>query len=244
MSAPIPQPKTNELLAELFPSINAGNNLIDEFTLKRIIREAKKLPNDDQALHVEGLARIISGEVEHGITLCEKAISINPHESVNWSNYLRLLQALFLYNKEFSVISRVPDYSDGWLLSELVSYSVMWCKLDLINVSIDKVKEMRIELNNKDAEYIISLAERYPDDMAYIEKLAGLVMDIAEEEKIPTSSSMVTEDMYGYLAYGFRVKTDDPNYLFYLNDKLADRIIDAGLGRVDSVALFEAEVDE
>lgn len=244
MSALRPQPKTNELLADLFPSINSGKNLLDEFTLKRIIREAKKLPNADQALHVEGLARIVSGDMAQGFELCEKAIAINPYESVNWSNYLRLLQMLSLYNKELSIISRVVDYSNGWLLPELITYSVMWCKLDLIKASINKSKEMRVESDNKDARYIISLVERYPDDMADIEKFAGLVMDIAEEEKIPTSSSMVTEDMYGYLAYGFRVKTNDPKYLFYLNDKLADRIIEAGLGRVDSVALFEAELDE
>ncbi|AIU88336.1 hypothetical protein [Pectobacterium odoriferum] len=244
MSAPRPLPKTNELLRELFPSIEAGVNFLDEFTLRRIIREAQKLPDADQAYCVEGLARMISGDTDRGIELCEKAISINPYEKANWANYLRLLRSLFIYSKELVVMRGVLEYLDSEMLSKLITYSVIWCNLDLLRSAINKAKEMGVEVDNKNAESIISLQERFPSDMADIEKLAGLVMEIAEEEKILSSHSTVTEDVHGYLAYGFRVNTDDPNYLFSLNDRLADMIIDAGLATVDSVAFFEAGVDE
>ncbi len=186
---------------------------------------------------------MVGGDTDRGIELCEKAISINPYEMANWSNYLRLLRSLFIYTKEKEVIGRIPEYSDGNMLIKVMGYSVVWCKLNLLKVAINKGEGMGLVIDDKNAQSIISLAERYPDDIADIEKLAELVMKIAENEKLPPLSSIVTEDMHGYLAYGFRVKTDNPNYLFQLNDKLADSIINAGLASVNSVALFETEID-
>ncbi|MDE8755683.1 hypothetical protein PZA22_14460 [Pectobacterium polaris] len=244
MSAPRPLPKTNELLKELFPSIDAGINFLDEFTLRRIIREAQKLPDADQACCVEGLARMVSGDTDRGIELCEKAIAINPYEMANWANYLRLLHSLFLYNKENEAIHRISEYASGDMLLKVIRYSVIWYRLDLLKIALKKGEEMGLSADDKNAQSIISLVDRYPDDMADIEKLAMLVMEVAEEEKISSSSSIVTEDMHGYLAYGFRVKTGDPGHLYNLNDKLADKIIASGLAVVDSVAFFEAEIEE
>ena len=46
------QPKSGELLDLLTPSLTKGENLLSEFEVHRIIREAKKIPERYQGLSI------------------------------------------------------------------------------------------------------------------------------------------------------------------------------------------------
>lgn len=104
------QPKSGELLEILGPSLTQGENLLSEFEIHAVIRDARNVPEYYQGLSIEGLAKLVLGEVEEGCALCEKSLAIAPDDSVSFCNYTIALRNKGYHVKQYEIMVMLPTY--------------------------------------------------------------------------------------------------------------------------------------
>lgn len=237
---------TNQLFDRLFPSIEKGENLLGEFEIFGIIRDAKKIPEKDESFSVQGLAWLVLGEVEKGSELCEQAIEINPTESAIWINYAVALGQRGHYSRQRSVLNRSAfTLSPSLMLFDFI-ISSFWADYREMN----RVKEIfksldGIELSEKQKEdykmaeviydTLDSLSEAEQTSLA---EMANLAMEILTRHKLKTKNSAQYVAPDGMLSFNYDVFEATANSIVKLNDELASEIVEHGLYNAKSIVLF------
>ena len=238
---PNPKPKTDELMKNLIPSIDAGENLLLDIDLRRIINEARELPDYYQGIAIEGLALIVKGDLQKGIEFCDEAIRLSPYDLPVWTNYAVAIEKRFLYKKYMEVMHRSFQYKIPDMLLFLASAAAFWADIDTLNKVIPLMESMKIEEHDV-LSRILPLSEKlnnYGSTAADISKMALFIMDIAEDNKLPIISNLIDDDGDGLVGYGFMVKTDDPKVIIRLNDILREKIIEHGLETSNCIGFFD-----
>lgn len=237
---------TNQLFDRLFPSIEKGENLIGEFEVFGIIRDAKKIPEKDESLSVQGLAWIVLGDIDKGAELCEQAIEINPTESAIWINYAVALGQRGFYAEQRSVLNRSTiTLSPSLLLFDFI-ISSFWADYK----EMSRIKDMfvsldGIELNDKQKEdYMMaeaiyntldSLSEK---ERCSLSEMANIAMDVLSKHNIKTKNSGQYVAPDGMLSFNYDVFNVPVGTIIKLNDELANRIVEQGLYDAQSIVLF------
>ncbi|MES4613998.1 hypothetical protein V2154_15615 [Ewingella sp. CoE-038-23] len=238
-----PQPKSGELIDLLSPSLIKGENLLSEFEIRRIVSESRKLPDRYQGLSIEGLAKIVSGDLEEGYELLERALKLAPFDVVSWGNYARSVGNKNLHSKQLEVLRRALVVRDPILISDTIVVAAFWLDLELLDKVVAMAQAMEIQLSEA-ATHALKTYERlheYGDEISAANEVAKLVMEIAERHDLPAYKSLVDDDGDGLLGFSFVVKTEDPKFLADLNNELIDEMIKHGLESSNCIGYFEPD---
>lgn len=237
----VPQPKSGELLDILTPSLIKGENLLSEIEVRRVIVEARKLPDRYQGLSIEGLVRIVCDDLEEGYSLLERALALAPYDAVSWGNFSRVVGNKAFHSKQLEILKRSLVVREPALLVEALIIGAFWADMELLDKVVPMVRAMEIQLSEP-ATQAIAMYERmlgYGDKAKQVSAVAKVVMSVAERHHLPSDISRVDDDDEGLMGFCLFVNTDDADYIQALNNELLDEMIDAGLETGCCVGFFE-----
>lgn len=235
------QPKSGELIDLLSESLIQGKNLLSEFEVHRIIKEARKLPERYQGLSIEGLAMIVCDELEQGYELLERALALAPLDVVSWGNFSRALGNKAIYSKQVEVLKRAIDVCDPEMTKEALVVGAFWADLDLLSKAVHMAKSMNLKLTDSAAN-AVSVYENllgYGDEARDVINVARAAMYVAEKHKILSDVSRIDSTDDGIISFSIILKTNDPAYLITLNNELIDKMVEEGLEISNCVGFFE-----
>ncbi|TKU47852.1 hypothetical protein FDW94_07190 [Citrobacter sp. wls757] len=246
MSSASPEPITDKLFERLFPSLEQGMNLLGEFEVFSIIRDAKKIPVEDESLTIQGMGWIVLGDIEKGSELCERALSINSSESAIWINYAVAIGQKGLYAKQREILKR----GAGVLLPSLMIFdfitSSFWADYEEMYRVKDLFKSLGdIELSDKQkgdfmgAEVIYDTLGKMPTlERSKLSEMASLAMQVLENNcvKARNCGQYVAPD--GMLSFNYDVSRASSDLIIKLNDELASKIVENNLFDAESIVLF------
>lgn len=235
------QPKSGELLDLLGPSLTHGKNLLSEFEIHIIIREAKKIPVYYQSLSVQGLAKLISGQIDEGIALCEESLKLAPEDSVSFCNYMVALRNKGYHVKQFEMIKNAVSSHNPRILSEVAINAAYWMDIDLLRKVIPVLEAMEIvkaDMLSKSIETLDYLNEN-EEHAKDFKSIAKIMMEITEKHRLRLAASNAFYDMDDLNTFFVEVKTDDSVLLSKVNDELADEILAMGLENSECIGCFQ-----
>jgi len=241
MTAARPEPKSNEIYKQLSPSLEAGRNLLDEDVLFKIMRDARDIPVQDQALSLEGLAWIVAGKYDKGISLCEEAIAIGPSSSANWVNYAAAVGYRGMNRLQKNILYRGIDTTDSpTILRHACNVALLWADYAALKDILKRIEKMQIVFPELErTKDMLTLLRENELEAINLSRLAELAIDVAESNNISLYASRIFPDEDGYFVYSFMIETEDENIIFDLNNILAKKIIKEGLYKLGSVAIFD-----
>jgi hypothetical protein len=246
MSSASPKLITDQLFERLFPSLEQGENLLGEFEVFSIIRDAKKIPVEDESLTIQGMGWIVLGDVEKGSELCERALSINSSESAIWINYAVALGQKCLYTKQRKILKRGADM----LLPSLMMFDFITSSFWADHEEMKRVKKLfknlgDIELSDKQkgdymgAEVIYDTLEKLPiSERDKLSGMAALAMLILESNGVRARNCGQYVSPDGMLSFNYNVAGATADLIVKLNDELASKIVENNLFDADSIVLF------
>ncbi|EDR3944851.1 hypothetical protein GTB60_004589 [Salmonella enterica] len=236
------QPKSGELLEILGPSLTQGENLLSEFEIHAVIRDARNAPEYYQGLSIEGLAKLVLGEVEEGCALCEKSLAIAPDDSVSFCNYTIALRNKGYHVKQYEIIKRAINSRNPRILSEVAINAAYWVDLDLLKKVMPMLNAMEVAKAddllkcNESLDYLIDHENHYHD----LKAIGQLMMTIAEKYRLRLAGAHAFYVMNELNTFFVEIKTDDPALLSKVNNDLANELIAAGLENSECVGCFQA----
>lgn len=236
------QPKSGELLDLLTPSLTKGEKLLSEFELHQIIREAKKIPERYQGLSIEGLAKLVLGEIEEGCSLCEQGLRITPNDPVSFCNYTIALRNLGLHARHYIMIQNASESLNPTILAEVATISAYWADMDLLEKVMPMLTAMEVPRPENMGKwcdtlnYLRTQSEHAQD----LKTIGQLMMSVADKYRVRLAGANLFYVMSELDTLFVEVKTDDPALLSQMNNYLAEEIINAGLADSECVGCFEA----
>ncbi|EMF7247660.1 TPA: hypothetical protein M4243_002817 [Klebsiella variicola] len=237
----VPQPKSGELIDLLSGSLIQGKNLLSEFEVRRIISEARKLPERYQGLSIEGLLMIVCDELEQGYELLERALTLAPSDVVSWGNFSRAVGNKAIYGKQIDILKRAIDLRAPEIIKEALVVSAFWADLDLLSKAVVMARAMDLRLTGP-AAAAISIYEKligFGDKANDIASVARAAMFVAEKHGLPSDVSRIDSIDDGTIAFSIVLNSSDPAYLITLNNELIDKMVEDGLENSTCVGFFE-----
>ncbi|CDH04431.1 conserved hypothetical protein [Xenorhabdus bovienii str. oregonense] len=239
-----PQTKSLEVIQYLSASIEAGESLLDDFTLRRLLKDVEAIPELVEKLSLKGLIYILQGKVSEGMELCERSISMAPSVSPSWTNYLSLLSSgvyLSRYNEVIDLAMKNIN-SCPVLLRQIINHASFTANLDLLNHATGLVNKLRVEPLNVFETCDMQTFTLLKQNETKAHRLSLLVhelMFIVESRKLKIIRSKVSVDNDGILGYHCILSTNDIGFICSFNDELFDRIFDKNIDTTDCFAIFE-----
>ncbi|EMV4249438.1 hypothetical protein AACJ69_004374 [Escherichia coli] len=236
------QPKSGELLDLLTPSLTKGENLLSEFEVHQIIREAKKIPERYQGLSIEGLAKLVLGEIEEGCSLCEQGLRLAPNDSVSFCNYTIALRNLGLHARQYAMIQNAANSLNPTILAEVATISAYWADIDLLEKVMPMLTAMEVPRPEDMAKWYDTLdyLHTHQEHAQDLKKIGQLMLNVSDKYRVRLAGAHAFYVMSELDTLFVEVKTDDPSLLSQMNNDLADEIIMAGLADSECVGCFEA----
>lgn len=246
MPSASPKLITDQLFERLFPSLEKGENLLGEFEVFSIIRDAKKIPVEDESLTIQGMGWIVLGDIEKGSELCERALSINSSESAIWINYAVALGQKGLYTKQRKVLERgASELLPSVMIFDFITSS-FWADYEEMKRVKSLFKSLdNIELSDKQkgdymgAEVIYETLEKL--SMSERNKLSGmaaLAMLVLEHNDVRARNCGQYVAPDGMLSFNYDVTGATSDLIVKLNDELASKIVENNLFDSESIVLF------
>lgn len=236
------QPKSGELLDLLTPSLTQGKNLLSEFELHRIAREAKRLPDRYQGLSIEGLAKMVLGDIDEGCALCEQGLRLAPNDPVSFCNYILALRNQGLHLRQYEIIKTATNSHNPMILMDVATISAYWVDFDLLEKVIPMLKAMEVPDSGTPSkldetfEYLNS----HPEHIKDLKAIGLLMMRLSEKHRLRLAGSHCYYVCSELNTFFVEVKTEDPMLISKLNDELADEILASNLVNSECVGCFEA----
>lgn len=246
MPAASPELITDSLFEKLSPSLEKGENLLGEFELFGIIRDAKKIPVEDESLAIQGLAWIILGDMEKGIELSEASLALNPTQSAQWGNYAIAASQKAYHALQRDILKRSVQIRNPSLMVFDFIVASFWADYK----EMQRVKSLfksldEIELTDKqkgdymNADAIYNTLSRLPEhDREQLSQMADLAMEIMTNRKIRARNSGQYVAPDGLLSFSYEIFDAAADYIVDLNDDLATMIVEKKLHDAKSIVLF------
>ncbi|QXA50748.1 hypothetical protein I6L58_06865 [Enterobacter cancerogenus] len=246
MPAASPKLITDQLFEKLSPSIEKGENLLGEFELFSIIRDAKKIPVEDESLAIQGLAWIVFGDLKKGCDLCEAAISINPSESALWGNYAIAVGQKGNHALQRNILKRSVVIRNPSLLVFNFIVSSFWADYNEMARVVGLFQRLgTVELTEKQqgdymsAEAIYNTLGKLPgNEREDLSKMANLAMDIMMGHNLSAKNSGQYVAPDGMLSFNYDLFNVSPDFIVMLNDELATKIVEHELHNAKAIVLF------
>jgi len=242
-----PQLITNELLEKLIPSIESGENLLGDFGLRVVRREAKKIPDAYQSLLVTGLAEIVGENFEEALQIHQTLTHMNPFNDSVWVNFSVALgqKCQFKIAREISLNS-IPFVGISGLCHAFLNAGY-WADLDTMLL----IKKQGLFSSYNPASFtdkqrgdilrceaILNELLKDEEEATYLSRMALLVMQIAETRLLPPKQSSIHTDAEGMLIFSYGITSEHADMLWKINDELASLIVDHQLFSSNSIATF------
>lgn len=247
-----PQLITNKLLEKLIPSIESGEDLIGDFGLRVIKRDAGKIPDFYQSQYIIGLAEIVGENFTKAIEIHNGLVRMNPYHDGLWINFsIALGEKSQLSLAKKIALESIPYVGPLGLHHALV-IAGHWADLDMMTMVVDKGifdENVLLSLSDKHRRDIMGcklvINELLKDEVesSYLSKMATLAMQIAEARGLPHRESSVITDAEGMLVFSYHLTPDYAEMLWELNDELASLIVDNQIFSCNSIATFHVRGD-
>jgi tetratricopeptide (TPR) repeat protein len=248
-----PEPKTNDLLDKLRPSITDRHAHLSEFELRMLSRDAQRIEILSQRWSIESMIAFVKGDIDEGVRLSEKAIAQDPCLSPCWTNYATALRARGFYVREWDVVTRSLKYRLPLALSYAHTLAAEWADLERLDEVCAIIEKMELADNMSAAlldvynfftdkhKLLKSAGEETSSELAV---MAAVVRQLAEDERLPSIVTRITHDGEGLYGLVCGVDTIDPYYLLKLDNMLFDRLIAQGIKSKNCIAFFESIAEE
>ncbi|EMO6184477.1 hypothetical protein ACV772_000017 [Proteus mirabilis] len=239
-----PQTKSTEILDELRESIESGEVLLDEFTLRKLLKTAESIPTPDERLSITGLIKILMGRIEEGCSLCERAIHINPTQFANWTNYNSLLSSFSMFSTLKKLIYEGINnvHLCPSLFPMIVNYTSVCLDDEILNLLIDKAEKMNIELDSVSNQYDQRAFYFILNDSkkaSRIKELAFNTLLFIENKKIKNIATKFEVDMDDIWGFNCLLRNITIEELSQLNDELFDYLYDKNIDMTDCYSILE-----
>lgn len=239
-----PQTKSTEILDELRESIEGGEVLLDEFTLRKLLKTAESIPTPDERLSITGLIKILMGRTEEGCSLCERAIRINPTQFANWTNYNSLLSSFSMFSTLKKLVYEGINnvHLCPSLFPMIVNYTSVCLDDEILNLLIDKAEKMNIELDSVSTQYDQRAFYFILNDSkkaSRIKELAFNTLLFIENKKIKNIATKFEVDMDDIWGFNCFLRNITIEELSQLNDELFDYLYDKNIDMTDCYSILE-----
>lgn len=235
-------PKSNSLLSDLAPSLEAGELLMTDIQKQTFLREVRQLPNAYQALAIEGIILLLDGQHSRGMDTMEKSLRLCSQDSVSWANYASTLANRLLYAKLEEVLNRTLDLHMVDMAHMALKFGAFWADLTMMTRAVelmDKAGYVHDDSIEPSLKLMDILSHFDTDTSNELAKLASIVMSIAEREELSGKESRIEGDGDGVYSFSVCIEVDDPHYLSKLNSEIIQSMVGAGLDSSNCVAFFE-----
>ncbi len=243
-----PESKGNEILDTLTSSMLAGEIKLLPIDIMRAKREIDKLDDPVLRLHLKGIITILCGNnVEEGISLCERAIMLNPTDSLYWNNYVVTLRSAGLFKKHNEFIEKSISLLSCYpkLISyELFMMGVFSLRVDVINDVILNLEKMNLSIddvgiNDEDRRTTMLMLEN-ASLINQFRPMVDCLFDVVDRQYKGSIWSFLKKDIDGTMTYVFRVGLDCDR-VADLNEQLFDLLYDKNLLTSDCCIYIESK---
>lgn len=243
-----PESKGNEILDTLTSSMLAGEMKLFPIDIARTKREIDKLDDPVLRLHLKGIMTILSGnDVDEGISLCERAIMLNPTDSLYWNNYVVTLRSAGLFKKhnEFIEMSSSKLICHPKLIGyELFMMGIFSLRADLINDVILNLEKMNLSIddvgiNDEDRRTAMLMWEN-SSLINQFRPMVDCLFDVVDHQYKGSISSFLKKDIDGTMTYVFRANLNC-DQVADLNEQLFELLYDKNLLTSDCCIYIESE---
>ncbi|EBN8530093.1 hypothetical protein D1X48_14995 [Salmonella enterica] len=249
---PVAQPKTNDLVGKIKPSLVKGELLLSPFELRLLARDADKIPVPHHRWCIQGMLAFLNNDDDEGIRLCEQSIEFDPSVAQTWCNYASALRYRHLLEKEWEVINRSLEFKGLLSVSYANTLAAYWMDIELLNRTADIIGSMEMckrfndVQNNLFGNSMVTrqlLLDAGSSVASDLRALAAIVRQVADQERLPRLKRRVSCHE-GEYAYVYTVDTEDVEYLIKLDDLLFDSIVAAGVKSKNCIAFFEPKSED
>ncbi|MCI1676642.1 MAG: hypothetical protein LKK36_06290 [Ewingella americana] len=240
-------PKSNEILEKLAPSLEEGSLLLTDIQKQSLLREVRALPEAYQSLAIEGVILLLDGQHERGISSVEKSLRLCSSDSASWVNYSSTLANRSLYAKQREVLTRALELQLADVFSHAIIFGSFWADLDMIKRTVELMDKTGFHVNedlSSSLEMMDILSNLGKENSSDLRKLAQIMMSISSREELSAKESRVEGDGEGVYSFSVRIDTEDARYLSKLNSEVIDKMVSEGLESSHCVAFFEVGDDE
>lgn len=245
-----PQTKSSEIMDKLTPSLINEDDLLDEHTLRRLLRDVESIPVADERLALKGIILILLGKVDEGSVFCDRAIQIDPTQLANWGNYVTVLNTYGHSSKRREVMYRAIDnvHKCPALFPILTNYTLVSFDYEMLVMLIDKADKMLVDitqnLHPSEAFKFNSLLKN-PGKAKEFSKLSCETLDFLDKKKISrvgTALCIDLDDIWGFIC---AIKGVNLDIVSDLNDELFEYLYNKSVDMSGMYAFFEvAEYNE
>ncbi|MDI3359780.1 hypothetical protein QQF21_17250 [Lelliottia sp. V89_10] len=236
------QPKTGELIQMLSPSLVNGENRLSEFEIHYIQRNAKHLPDLNQSLSIQGLLKIVCGEVDEGCDLCERAIALGPNEAASLINYTLALRSIGYHKKNYDAYRRATRSVEPAILRDVTNAAVFWVDLEILDEVIPVIEAMDLPFDD-DIEHAAKLRgflHELGGEGRDLQRIAKIMMGIADNGRILLDVSKLDFLEDDTLALMIKIAPEDASLLSDMNNQLVDALLSEELEMSKFIGLFVA----
>ncbi|MBD8146530.1 hypothetical protein [Pantoea agglomerans] len=237
-----PKLKTNSLISDLTPSVQAGRLLISDIEKQKKLREARVIPERYQGLAIEGMIHFLDGKHRLGTECLERSIEMCPGDGVTWTNYSTILTNKALYAQQEELLERALHRGVASMLELVLVFGAFWGDMDKMSRALEVINKYGVEVTNaQDAlgtyNMFLGLDNSVKND---IKNAASILRVIAEEHSIPCARSHIESDGYGEMSFSCEIKVNDASVLTKLNFEIIERMVAHGYEAGKCVAYFES----
>lgn len=242
-----PLTKTNAILDTLSPSMNAGEMLLSEFTLRMLKRDIGRLPDAAQSLTLSGVIAFLEDNVDLGHKLCEEALEMEPTSAFSWLNYAHVVfhKGFLLMHREILERAFLNAMTHPRIIKVAAINSAVWLDVGLLSRSIAQAQKEGLDLSvpplsiaNVKFEQIKALPSEVQNDLEFISKLC---LRIADARKCPGLGSFIESSILGTHAFCYYTDVKNPQVLSDMNIELYSLMADADLHESDCSGFFLAK---
>ncbi|AFR03297.1 hypothetical protein [Pectobacterium carotovorum] len=238
-----PQLETDILLDQLVPSMMSPKQLISDIELMGIIRKARKIPDRHEGLLVEGLAKLIKGQFEEGVSLCERSIALNTSDHVSWLNFGVTVACRGHHSLQNDLLWRAMSHGVTEAYIKALSIGAFWLDIEMFEKAfsyLEKTGLLETSLSDEQRREVMFM-RGLGQKLEFISPFAKLAMEIAENERLNVINSYVSGDNEDGYCYALIVDEQDPDKLLELNNLAVEMIIKREMQHVDCVTVFISE---
>lgn len=237
-----PKLKTNDIIRDLRPSIEAGRLLMSDFEKQSMLRQVRSIPSRYQALALEGMIHFLDGKTRLGTESLERSLELCPSDYVTWTNYSAILAQKSLYTQLEDLMNRAISQSVTQMFEQALAFGAFWGDMDMMNRALGMMEKYSCDITYGDSALatfnnINSLDEGLRTE---IQNVAIVVRNVAEEFGLSCIRSHIESDGFGEISFTCEVIMEDVDILMDINNRVIDNMVAKGYETGRCVAYFES----
>ncbi|MGS3503290.1 tetratricopeptide repeat protein [Citrobacter koseri] len=240
-----PKLKTNDIIRDLRPSLEAGRLLISDFEKQTMLRQVRSIPARYQALALEGMIHFLDGKTRLGTEALDRSLELCPGDSVTWTNYSAVLAKKGLYTQLEVLMNRVISQSVTQMFEQALAFGAFWGDMDMMNRALEVIGKYGCDLSHDNGALdtfneFSKLDESLREE---IKNAASVVRSVAEEFGLACLRSHIESDGYDEMSFTCEVNIEDVDLLVNINSRVIDGMVAKGYETGRCVAYFESAGD-